>query len=620
MKTNWKQMLALAGAASVWLLAGQARADDDDSWYIRNKIDEDLQLRDNNGLSKLRTLGQSDVDKSFHDEGPFSNVKVHVTLRASYDGAYELNSTQFGDNAGTSVYYTATNPASPAYGVTYPNGSAPIPLFGGGGVVGGGNFGVEPLYKNFPNDLGVNFAVPVRPCNVDHRGCIPGYMDYNEGELAAEEFDPQLDFLREAYTDLEMPLAGNTLDLRIGRQQLVWGRTDLFRVLDVVNPVDYSRNNIYDELEDIRIPMGMARADYRMGAVGPFDDLNVQGVWVFEDFRPNNLGQGGSVNQPLQAASLFRALANCWQLGCTVNNFTPQGLPVNFGPHEIGIRQADVPSGISHDAFGGKVEGELKGVGFSLNVLSFQSQMPSLRGGLTTVDPFSGNTAVYPYSLAFDIHFPRLTMYGGSLDYALDSISTAFRLEATYTQGEEFANTTRPQLYSASNVFRFVIGADRNTFIRFLNPTNAFLFSAQLFGTHIVNYQQSEAALGPVGMPNPRDDFISTLLIKGWYKGQTISPQVKIAYDYEASAGVVDAAVDWLPSNHWKFTFGGNAKFGSNYHTFDDDSSAAPYPELGGPAASAGWGGMRPLGIFANGVLGMAHYESYVYANASYRF
>jgi hypothetical protein len=24
----------------------------------------------------------------------------------------------------------------------------------------------------------------------------------------------------------------------------VWGRTDLFRVLDVLNPVDYSRNNI----------------------------------------------------------------------------------------------------------------------------------------------------------------------------------------------------------------------------------------------------------------------------------------------------------------------------------------------------------------------------------------
>ena len=57
----------------------------------------------------------------------------------------------------------------------------------------------------------------------------------------------------ELYGDLNL----GSLWLRIGKQQIVWGRTDLFRVLDVLNPVDYSRNNIYDELEDIRIPMWM---------------------------------------------------------------------------------------------------------------------------------------------------------------------------------------------------------------------------------------------------------------------------------------------------------------------------------------------------------------------------
>ena len=52
----------------------------------------------------------------------------------------------------------------------------------------------------------------------------------------------------------------------LGKQQVVWGRTDLFRVLDVINPVDYSRNNIYDELQDIRIPMWIAQGEWRMGA------------------------------------------------------------------------------------------------------------------------------------------------------------------------------------------------------------------------------------------------------------------------------------------------------------------------------------------------------------------
>ena len=56
--------------------------------------------------------------------------------------------------------------------------------------------------------------------------------------------------------------SGSVWNFRVGRQQVVWGRTDLFRVLDVINPVDYSRHNIYDELEDIRIPMWMATSEY----------------------------------------------------------------------------------------------------------------------------------------------------------------------------------------------------------------------------------------------------------------------------------------------------------------------------------------------------------------------
>lgn len=628
MTKEWKTAIAALGVLGV--LAGgtysqPARADDD-TLQTRNKIDEDVQFRDYTGLSKLRSLVQSDIDKDLGEKGIFSSVKLHVTLRASYDATEELNSDQYGSHAGSGISFTGSTPGSPFAGVTYPNGSAPIPLYGGAGVVGGGNFGVVPLSQTYRKAVnGIDLAVPVRPCNLDNRGCISGYMDANSQELRSPEFNSRIDFLRELYADFELPVGDNTLAVRVGRQQLVWGRTDLFRVLDVVNPVDYSRNNIYDELEDIRIPMGMLRLDYRMGAVGPFDDLNVQGVWTFEDFRPNNLGQAGGTNTPLNAANVFRAFKNCWDNGCTVNNFTPTGLPVNFGPHEIGIRQAVVPSGVAHDTFGGKIEGEFKGVGFSLNALQYQSQMPSLHGGLVTLDPFAGaatngNPAIYPYSLAFDIHFPRVTLWGASLDYASDRLATAFRLELAYTQGEEFANTARPALYSASNVFRYVIGADRNTFIRFLNPDTAFLISGQVFGTHLMNYELYQSALGPVGMPDFQDNWIGTLLIKGWYRGQTMSPQIKFAHDFKANASVIEPAFDYLPSNHWKFTLGANCKFGKDNNSFDDNSSAAPYPELGGPARSVGWGGMLPLGMFRTGVLGMAHNETQLFANASYRF
>ena len=123
---------------------------------------------------------------------------------------------------------------------------------------------------------GVVLAYPTAPCDVYSRGCIDGYLDYTTDDLRFPEFNDHLDFIRELYIDAAIPLGdgGTELGLRIGKQQVVWGRTDLFRVLDVLNPVDYSRQNIYDELEDIRIPQWMLNAETRFGAVGPFSDLN----------------------------------------------------------------------------------------------------------------------------------------------------------------------------------------------------------------------------------------------------------------------------------------------------------------------------------------------------------
>lgn len=608
----------LLGAAAVAVLAWPARAADDDL-YVKSKVDEEVRFRKDVGLSKARTLAQMDADKKFRAEGIFSKLKLHTTLRASYDAVYDLNPSQYGDEAGTAVVWTDNA------GNTVAENNGPAALFNSGGnAARNPNVGLVKLssLRGGP-DRGIDLAVPVRPCDTDRRGCIDGYMDYSERELKNPEFNGRLDFLRELYVDAEAPIGSSNLAIRFGRQQLVWGRTDLFRVLDVVNPVDYSRNNIYDELQDIRIPMGMLRADYRMGARGPFDDLNFQGIWVWEKFRPNNLGQGGSPNNPLGAAAFFRGMKNCWDQGCTVNNFAGGVTATNFGPNQIGIRQANMPGwGLSETSWGGKVEGEISGVGFSLNALRTFSQMPSLRGGIPTQDPFAGGAnAVYPYSLAFDIEFPQINVFGGSLDFAVDPIDTAFRMELAYTQGEEFANTSRQRLYSESDVVRYVVGADKSVMIPALNAKRAFLVSGQVFGQHILDHELIDTGAGRIGIPDWKDNWVGTLLVKGWYGGDTISPQMVFARDFRAEANVVEPSIEWTPSASWRFRLGANHKWGEYRHTFDDNRTAAPYPAIGGPAASTGaLGGMLPLGSFRSGVIGTANQESEIFANATFRF
>jgi hypothetical protein len=610
----------LALSLALWqaVSALPARADDNDGWVIRNKVDEEFRVREQVGISKDRTEAQSDLDKTIPGGvGMFSSLRLHTTLRASYDAVYDLNSSNFGEHAGTAVSFANNNGGVTAWGAapTWQNlGGA-----GGGLSAGNTNSGLQMVDWWRGNDKGLQFATPVRPCDVDHRGCLKGYMDNNQQELASPEFDKRLDFLREFYVDGEIPVGDNTLALRLGRQQLVWGRTDLFRVNDVVNPVDYSRNNIYDELQDSRIPMGMLRADYRMGARGPFDDLNLQGIVGLEPFRPDNLGQGGSPNQPGGAASMFRALATCWQVGCTVGNYLSGKSALTFGPHEIGIRQADVPGwSLDNTTIGGKVEGELKGVGFSLNALRTISQTPVLKGGISSVNGLTGATGVWAYAPAFDVVFPHINVFGGSADYNIEPLNTTVRVESTYTTGELLTDDATSDLVKKSDVFRYVLGADRNTFIPFLNERQAFLISAQVFGKHIVNYDQQRTPAGDyMGMADWHDNWVTTLLIKGWYDSQTISPQIVFAHDVMANANAIEPSVEWIPTSAWRFRLGTNVKFGQDHQLYSTNADTVPWG--GGPATNA-WLSGQPFGDIRDGVIGQAHHETEVFANATLRF
>jgi hypothetical protein len=54
---------------------------------------------------------------------------------------------------------------------------------------------------------------------------------------------------------------GDEFDLRIGQQQIVWGKTDGLRMLDIINPLDL-REFILDDFLDSRIGLWSARLNY----------------------------------------------------------------------------------------------------------------------------------------------------------------------------------------------------------------------------------------------------------------------------------------------------------------------------------------------------------------------
>ncbi|MFT6625011.1 MAG: hypothetical protein ACJAZI_001094 [Cycloclasticus sp.] len=623
----------------------------DDSLEVSGFVENATYIRNDVGLSKFRNTLQLEGEKILGNIGAFSGVSINGTFRATYDGVYDLNSDEYGDGAGGSINLESTNgaPNSPhglGLGSTDPASiyfGAPLPPNNAldFDVSANPNRGLIVLGEQLHDaDGGVTFGVPVRPCDKDNRGCKGDYISDTLNDLRYSDFNDRWDFIRELYVNATIDMdSGTTFNLSVGKKQEVWGRTDLFRVLDVLNPVDYSRNNIYDELEDIRIPLWMATAEWQFGANDLLDDMNLQFVWIFDKFRPSKLGQAGTPNQILDAGSLFRGLSNCWDNGCTVSNFAGGNTATNFGPGQLGIRNIEEPEwSLDNGQFGMKFEGVYSDIGFSLNAFYTRSQLPSLRGsggpgGFVTENPFDDtDNRIFPYLIAFDMHFPRVVLVGGSLDYYADPLKTAFRAEVAWTKGEEFANTLKPRLFSESEVVRWVIGADHNLFIRSINRNKAFLISFQTFGQHILDHDRENGPLGPVGMPDWEDNYISTLLIKGWWMNDRLSPQVISAYDWSAKAYVVSPSVDWLISDNWRLQVAANIKLGTGAREFSDCRTCNPFsPYTATPlhdnwdgvnadAGDIGLGGFEPLGRFRSGPIGMAQKEDEIQVTLRYRF
>lgn len=695
-KSSWKQLL-LRGQLIAGLLATVAPAfaqnalpdlgEDSRPWKVDVFYENDTRFRgkdntgDNVGLSKFRNTMQAEADK------PLSNGwTFHGIFRGTYDGVYQMNKGQYGESAGGAVNMENSggqlvgipvmrSPTSVPYGqgaVNFNTASAiglttnvfgintttpgyiPNPSSGQGAMPlpYTPNQGLRQLFDRWTgNPNGVQVAAPVRPCNKDKRGCVDfgGYGDLTQTELEFPEFNSRLDFIREFYVKNTFQLSdGKEMFIKLGKQQVVWGRTDLFRVLDVINPMDYSRGNIYDEMQDIRIPMWILQAEYRMGASDMFQDRNFSVVWNFDKFRANNLGQCGQPNVINDAGCTLRAFKTLWDYGGTVGNFANLALPsptpgvtsgpgngyflaTDFGPHQIGIRNVDLPAWtLRNTQLGIKWEGVTAGgFSFSLNALSYISQLPSLHminNGV--VNMFTGAVQNTTDLIAFDMKYPRVNMIGGSADYQIPEANLAMRFEGALTHGEEFTNTAQHNGFSRNPVLRTVIGLDRPTIIPWINEKEATLISGQLFYQHIYDHELYNGAYGPVGIPDWANDVTGTLLIRASLFNARLNPQIIMARDFRAHAAAVAPSVSYRYSDNLQFSLGANLKLHANTErwAFDDQRAANPfapftqYPVQTGSPGSAGLAGLIPLGSFRAGPIGSAWRENEIQFTMKYTF
>ncbi len=201
--------------------------------------------------------------------------------------------------------------------------------------------------------------------------------NFRESELMWNHGASQQDEreLKEAYLDLEM--FDSRLWMRLGKQQIVWGKTELFRNQDQFNPQDFALSSL-PNLEESRIGLWAFRGVWSFYDVGPFQDVRAELAMNFDQFEFADLGRCGEpYSVVLVCAGYFGFLAH----GITQIGLAGVRTPPNAWEDLSGVE------------FGGRIEWRWKRFSFALsNFYGFQDlpYVERIFHYRRNVDPVSG--------------------------------------------------------------------------------------------------------------------------------------------------------------------------------------------------------------------------------------
>jgi hypothetical protein len=116
-------------------------------------------------------------------------------------------------------------------------------------------------------------------------------LEWNHGAAQQDEKE-----LKELYFDIE--LFDSRLWLRLGKQTIVWGKTEIFRSTDQFNPQDLAIASL-PSLEESRIALWAARGVWSFYNVGPLEDVRLEVAMNFDEFEPTDIGRCGEPYAPL---------------------------------------------------------------------------------------------------------------------------------------------------------------------------------------------------------------------------------------------------------------------------------------------------------------------------------
>ncbi len=123
--------------------------------------------------------------------------------------------------------------------------------------------GLQKLQTKLNLELDINFneSWKLRSSGLafyDSAYALHGRKNYTDQVLQFNESELRL------YNLYLLGTLSSSVDVRIGRQIVVWGKSENLRVADVLNPMDFREPGLTD-IKDLRLPVTMGKLDYYIG-------------------------------------------------------------------------------------------------------------------------------------------------------------------------------------------------------------------------------------------------------------------------------------------------------------------------------------------------------------------
>ncbi len=321
--------------------------------------------------------------------------------------------------------------------------------------------------------------------------------------------------LREAYLDIFF----DNMDLRLGKQQVIWGKADGVFITDIIAPKDLSEFLLRD-FEEIRMGITAIKANYYIGNSG------IELVWA-PVFTPTQLAEETSIwgrspefESPISGVS-----------PTLIYDYSQKAVPASLENSETFVKFSGVSSFIDYEFMGGYI----------------YDDDPSMH---IKVDMSVDSNGVPQPQLTLTPQHHRLSLVGGST--SMDIMGYVVRSEFAYYSGKMFqANETfhvgamgmtLPSGLEEKDYLHYLVGLDFS-----LGSTK---LSTQFIQQYILDYDES--------IIQEEYSDMATFLVNRMFMNDLLTLQLFAYYDITNEDALVRPTVTYDLADGFEILAGAN--------------------------------------------------------------